>query len=86
MSLGRAAVHDFHEKIKQASDAGFKGIEIFYEDLEYLAKKHVGTNQEEDSSALDEVALLSAARKARDACDKGSLTIIGLQPFLFSKG
>jgi len=86
MSLGRAAIHDFHEKIKQASDAGFNGIEIFYEDLEYLAKKHVGADQKVDSSALNEFALLSGAREARDACDKGSLTIIGLQPFLFYEG
>lgn len=77
MSLGRAWVHDLHEKLKQASEAGFTGIEIFYEDLEYLAKKYGDT---------DRTNLLQAASEIRQACDNLSLTIIGLQPFLFYEG
>ncbi|GKU22547.1 unnamed protein product [Fusarium langsethiae] len=33
-SLGRAWVHEFAEKAKQASSQGFQGIEVFYEDLD----------------------------------------------------
>ncbi|PVI05543.1 xylose isomerase-like protein [Periconia macrospinosa] len=34
-SLGRAWLHDFETKVNEAGQHGFKGIEIFYEDLEY---------------------------------------------------
>ena len=37
MSLGRAWNHELYEKLLRASQNGFRGIEIFYEDLEYLA-------------------------------------------------
>lgn len=82
MSLGRAWVHNFHEKLKQASEAGFQGIEIFYEDLEYLAKESASSEDDESN----ESALLSAAQTIRKACDENSLTIIGLQPFVFYEG
>lgn len=78
MSLGRAWVHHLPEKLKQASEAGFEGIEIFYEDLEYFASNY-GDNKEEKS-------LLAAAQAIRDICDDNKLTIIGLQPFLFYEG
>ncbi|KAH8728886.1 xylose isomerase-like protein [Phaeosphaeriaceae sp. PMI808] len=38
-SLGRAWLHDLDIKVKEAGQQGFKGIEISYEDLEYVAKK-----------------------------------------------
>lgn len=34
MSLGRTWVHVLPENLAGASEAGFKGVEIFYEDLE----------------------------------------------------
>lgn len=77
MSLGRAWVHDIHHKLQQASDAGFQGIEIFYEDLEYLAKSYGEAN---------ETNLLRAAEEIRNTCDSLSLIVIGLQPFLFYEG
>lgn len=78
MSLGRAWVHHLPEKLKQASEAGFEGIEIFYEDLEYFASDY-GDNK-------DEKNLLAAAQAIRDICDDNNLTIIGLQPFMFYEG
>lgn len=86
MSLGRAWVHDFGVKMREAADAGFQGIEVFYEDLEYLAKKHVPKHQKDIHPSEDEYALLRAAQEARDICDLHSLTVIGLQPFLFYEG
>ena len=77
MSLGRAWVHSLPEKLAQAAAAGFKGIEIFYEDLEYAAKAH-GEPSEEN--------LYIAARETKDICDQHGLQIIGLQPFLFYEG
>ena len=77
MSLGRAWVHEINKKLQQAADAGFKGIEIFYEDLEYAAKIY---------GDASETNLLRAAEDIRKACDSLDLTIIGLQPFLFYEG
>lgn len=77
MSLGRAWVHGIDDKLKEASDAGFQGVEIFYEDLEYLAKTF---------GDLNETNLLQAAAYVRQVCDEFNLMIIGLQPFLFYEG
>jgi 4-hydroxyphenylpyruvate dioxygenase len=78
MSLGRAWVHEMPEKMKQAAEAGFQGIEIFYEDLEYLAKKY-GDNTKDEN-------ILAAAKEVRELCDGLGLDIFGLQPFLFYEG
>ncbi|RJE20491.1 3-dehydroshikimate dehydratase [Aspergillus sclerotialis] len=77
MSLGRAWVHSMPEKLARASEAGFKGIEIFYEDLEYVAKDH---------GDVSPAGLLNAASEVKKLCDANGLTIIGLQPFLFYEG
>jgi 4-hydroxyphenylpyruvate dioxygenase len=79
-SLGRAWLHDFDEKARQAAEHGFEGIEIFYEDIEYLAKK-LHTTEEPDTDQL-----LLAANHMRQLLDKLKLTVIGLQPFLFYEG
>lgn len=83
MSLGRAWVHDLDQKIKQAAQAGFQGIEAFYEDLEYAARAHAG---QAHTKSPGEDALLWAARHFRALCDEHGLQVIGLQPFLFYEG
>ncbi|PIG87487.1 hypothetical protein AARAC_003879 [Aspergillus arachidicola] len=77
MSLGRAWVHSLPEKLSQAAKAGFKGVEIFYEDLEYLAK---------EKGPVDDSTLLAAAQETRAICDHYGLEVIGMQPFLFYEG
>lgn len=79
-SLGRAWLHDFDNKIEQAGRAGFEGIEIFYEDLEYQAKKL----SERESPSNQQ--LLEAAEYCYATCQKNGLSILGLQPFLFYEG
>lgn len=79
-SLGRAWLHDLDIKIKEAGQQGFRGIEVFYEDLEYLAKK-VSSHESPTSDDLCE-----AARQIRQMCQAAELQIIGLQPFLFYEG
>ncbi|KAJ5177987.1 uncharacterized protein N7500_000686 [Penicillium coprophilum] len=80
VSLGRAWLHDFDYKIGQASKAGFKGIEIFYEDLDYLARQISGN----DTPTPDQ--LLQAADEIYSICQTYALDIITLQPFLFYEG
>ncbi|KAI0467264.1 xylose isomerase-like protein [Xylaria cf. heliscus] len=79
-SLGRAWLHDFDEKIKIAATEGFVGIEIFYEDLEYLARKLSDNEKPEPEN------LLQAAEHVNALCGSVGLEIIGLQPFLFYEG
>ncbi|TDZ74963.1 3-dehydroshikimate dehydratase [Colletotrichum trifolii] len=79
-SLGRAWLHDFDHKVCQAARYGFQGIEIFYEDLEYLAKKLHRTEEPNTDH------LLTAAAHARRVVDGLGLAVIGLQPFLFYEG
>jgi 4-hydroxyphenylpyruvate dioxygenase len=79
-SLGRAWVHDLDTKIKEAGQEGFKGIEIFYEDLEYVAKK---LHSRENPTSED---LIEAGRQIHGMCQEAGLQIIGLQPFLFYEG
>lgn len=84
MSLGRAWVHDFEKKMKAASASGFKGMEIFYEDLEYFAKSLDATIDQNATPSSSQ--LVAAAREAKKICDQNNLQIIGLQPFLFYEG
>lgn len=79
-SLGRASLHDLDYKLEQAAKSGFKGIEIFYEDLDYAAHKVSGG----DSSSNED--LLQAADHIRTICETQRLEIIGLQPFSFYEG
>jgi len=89
MSLGRAyAGHDLMFKLEEAANAGFEGIEIFYEDLEYDAKKLVlGRSATMDDNVVPTTQdLLAASTSIREKCDELSLTIVGLQPFIFYEG
>ncbi|KAJ0382739.1 hypothetical protein COL922a_011925 [Colletotrichum nupharicola] len=79
-SLGRAWLHDFDKKVAEAAKHGFEGIEVFYEDIEYLAKKLHDT----DEPTTDH--LLAATTHIRKVLDGLKLTIIGLQPSLFYEG
>lgn len=79
-SLGRAWLHCLNYKIEQAAKAGFKGIEIFYEDLDYAARQISG----DDSPTSDHI--LKAAENIHSICQAQDLEIIGLQPFLFYDG
>ncbi|KAJ5281808.1 hypothetical protein N7478_007180 [Penicillium angulare] len=79
-SLGRAWLHDLENKLQQAGKAGFQGIEIFYEDLDYEARKIAGS----DSPSPEN--LIQAAERIYSLCEAQGLEIIGLQPFLFYEG
>ncbi|KAH8664490.1 xylose isomerase-like protein [Xylariales sp. PMI_506] len=79
-SLGRAWLHDFDAKVQQAARDGFQGLEVFYEDLDYLARKLSGN----DNPTPEQ--LLQAAEHIQKTCASADLEIIGLQPFLFYEG
>jgi 4-hydroxyphenylpyruvate dioxygenase len=80
-SLGRASHHDFDKKIKLAAEYGFESIELFYEDLEQVAKKLAGINE-----SPSETQLLNGATHIKALCDTLNLTVLGLQPFYQYEG
>ncbi|KAL2006074.1 hypothetical protein VTN00DRAFT_9728 [Thermoascus crustaceus] len=84
MSLGRPGIHSLTDKLEEAAKHGFEGIELFYEDLEHLARKLSNTSSSNSSPSRND--LLSAARRVRQLCDSLHLTIICLQPFSFYEG
>jgi 4-hydroxyphenylpyruvate dioxygenase len=77
MTLGRAWVHELDVKIPEASKAGFQGIELFWEDLVYGAKRF-----DPAATETSEGPILQAAKWTRELCDKEGLEIFVLQPFL----
>ncbi len=60
----------------EAKNAGYQGLEVFWEDLVYAAKKINPTSTEKD-----EATMLQAARYAKELCDKNGLVVMALQPF-----
>lgn len=74
-------MHDLDVKLLEAGKAGYKGVEIFWEDLVYAAKKLTP-----GSDGKDEAAILRAAQYARILCDQNGLTVLVLQPFVNYEG
>ncbi|KAJ9636450.1 uncharacterized protein PV06_01515 [Exophiala oligosperma] len=79
MSLGRAwAGHSLETKLASAHDAGFKGIEVFYEDLEHLASTLPG--------GVTDANIITSASMFKSLADQFQLIIIALQPFMHFEG
>ena len=76
-SLGRAWVHGLPKKLDQAAKYGFD-IELFYEDLVYVAKELPGGAVPENLSA--------AAHIIHSLCDERGISIVCLQPFMHYEG
>lgn len=74
-------MHDLDVKLLEAGKAGYKGVEVFWEDLVYAAKKITPGSDEKD-----EAAMLKAAQHARDLCDQNGLSVLVLQPFINYEG
>ena len=79
MSLGRCfAGHSLPHKLDMAAKYGFRGIEVFYEDLVDLAASFPGGKTPENQ--------LAAAGVIRDLCLERNLEIMCLQPFMHYGG
>ena len=91
-SLGRASYHSLEHKLERCSEYGFEAIELFFEDLEAVAKSlpashspsPVGTSFA-DSSELQE-RQLAAASYIHELCTRHGLGILCLQPFMHYEG
>ncbi|KAI0440803.1 xylose isomerase-like TIM barrel [Xylaria telfairii] len=79
MSLGRCyAGHSFVHKLDMAHMYGYKGIELFYEDLVDVAEQLPGGDTRENE--------LEAADIIRQLCHERGITIICIQPFAHYEG
>jgi 4-hydroxyphenylpyruvate dioxygenase len=76
-SLGRAWVHNLPEKLDAAAKHNMD-IELFYEDLLYIAKALPG--------GATPANHLLAAQTIRSMCDARNISIICLQPFMHYEG
>ncbi|KHN94076.1 3-dehydroshikimate dehydratase [Metarhizium album ARSEF 1941] len=79
ISLGRgAAGHKLEYKLQMAAQQGFRGIELFYEDLIHVAESIQGGDTPENE--------LAAAVMIRHMCEERGLSIVCLQPFMHYEG
>jgi 4-hydroxyphenylpyruvate dioxygenase len=85
LSLGRASSHSLRPKLQAAAKYGFKGIELFYEDLEVFAFSFDPPSQAKVETPSDR-ALHLAARTIRKWCTDLDLAIINLQPLFLDEG
>ncbi|RMZ86729.1 hypothetical protein DV736_g6044, partial [Chaetothyriales sp. CBS 134916] len=91
-SLGRAAHHRLEDKLLLCSRYGFKAVEIFFEDLESVARslpKSYPLQPEGASfanSSCWQEQLVAAASYTHDLCVQGNLEVLCLQPFMNYEG
>lgn len=92
MSLGWAAAgHRIEDKLDLAHRYGYRGIELFWDDLRDLALR-VFKNTPEDHALTDpaaepsHAAQLAAAHHIQELCERFDLHIICLQPFAGYEG
>ncbi|QIX01892.1 hypothetical protein AMS68_007409 [Peltaster fructicola] len=76
-SLGRAWVHDTPPKLDAARQYGLD-LELFYEDLEHVAKAFAG--------GVTPANIVKAAHLFRALCDEAQINIVCLQPFMHYEG
>jgi 4-hydroxyphenylpyruvate dioxygenase len=102
MSLGRSAAgHSLAKRLDMAQRHGYEGIEVFYEDLVYLARQLELTSPSTLTSLLSSSphshtpsadfdplpeSKLQAARQIRQLCTVRHLEIVCLQPFMHYEG
>jgi 4-hydroxyphenylpyruvate dioxygenase len=88
MSLGRCyAGHSFTTKLDAAHKHGYKGIELFFEDLDDVAETMFGIGNSQSGSTSPLLAThIAAAHHIRRLCEARDIEIICLQPFSFYDG
>ena len=77
-SLGAPGIHDVRARLDHAVSHGFKGIELFFGDLEHIAKEMPG--------GLSNFTLMQAAHVVKYYCTRNGLKIVNLQPFCQYEG
>ncbi|RMD39291.1 hypothetical protein DV735_g5834, partial [Chaetothyriales sp. CBS 134920] len=90
--VGRAAHHRLEEKLQTCSQYGFKAVEIFFEDLEGVARslpdRYAPQPQGSSfaGSSRRQEQLIAAASYTHQLCEQGHLAVLCLQPFMNYEG
>ncbi|KAJ9109011.1 hypothetical protein QFC21_000337 [Naganishia friedmannii] len=81
MSLGRAWVHDLEGKLDAAGRAGYHGVEMYWEDLVYAAKRF-----DPLATETSQEAIIEAAHWAKELCNRNELEVLVVQPLMNYEG
>jgi len=84
MSLGSSDLHDLTHKIRVAACEGFRGIELYWDDLVYDCRKDLwGDKAPEDvtNQAPKRDDLIRSARRISKVCYQAGVEVVSLQPF-----
>ena len=73
-SLGDAGLHPLRRKFEQVAQKGFKGVEIYYPELEDHAQKNTKND------------IFKAAEEISEMCNDLNLTVVTIQPFTNFEG
>ncbi|KAJ5679446.1 3-dehydroshikimate dehydratase [Penicillium macrosclerotiorum] len=68
LSLGQHPSHSLDHKIHVAAQAGYKGIEVVFSDLERYSEAH-------------KLPLMKGAESIKEICDRVNISILSLAPF-----
>lgn len=82
VSLGSSNLHDVRDKLREAARHRFEAVELFYDDLEALARSlsHDGGRPPQRDD------ILRATREVDGLCRSLGLRVLNLQPFRFYEG
>lgn len=80
ISLGQCGLFSIQEKLYRASEYGFRAVELFYDDLEALARS------QSSSPTPSRADLVAAAAQVRALCDHLHIQVLNLQPLRFYEG
>jgi len=83
VSLGSCKFHSIIDKIDAAAQNGFKAIELFFDDLEALARD---ISPAPTAFVPPRDSILAAAHQIRQQCDRLNIDILNLQPLRFYEG
>jgi 4-hydroxyphenylpyruvate dioxygenase len=79
MSLGSSDIHDLTHKIVSAAREGFRGIELYWDDLVYDCRKEFPRSSKDQLPQRED--LTYTAERIKKICDQVGIEVVSLQPF-----
>lgn len=86
VSLGQSSRYSIQEKLYAAARYSIHGVELFYDDLESLARSRPHSHSTSEQHRPSREELLNAAHEVRSLCDALHIHVLNLQPLRFYEG
>ena len=86
VSLGQSSRYSIQEKLYAAARYSIHGVELFYDDLESLARSRPHSHATSEQHRPSREELLNAAHEVRSLCDALHIHVLNLQPLRFYEG